>query len=139
MAMSDNIREGVSQRKADSTPEETLRNLINNAASTSLKQFLQRMEAGEIPIDNMADLMRVVNIYKEINDIDSAIGGASGGESLPALNMKQGNIIEQRVEEGKASTDETGNIDVSDMSEEDIADMIRDMDIEQNSANEETF
>lgn len=56
MSMSNNIKQAVKKRKEDFSSEQELRELINSATSKSLKLFIQRMEAGEIPIDNISTL-----------------------------------------------------------------------------------
>lgn len=139
MTMADNLRSKLAKKKSEISTEAELRDLINEAASKSLKMFIQRMSAGEIPIDNMSDFIRVVGVYKEINGISEAMEGQGGTSTLPEISMKHDKVLEDTVRDGKIDIDEEGLLDVSDMSAEDVADLIRQMDIEQNKANEGSF
>lgn len=139
MSMSDNIKSKIQKKKAEFSSEAELRDLINEASSKAMKMFIQRMSAGEIPIDNMSDFMRVVGVYKEINGISEAMEGNTGSSALPEISMKQDKVLEDTVREGKIDVDEEGLLDVSDMSSEDVAELIRQMDIAQNKANEGSF
>jgi len=137
MSMTNKLRQELNNKKDHGSSEEALRDLINSAASKSLKQFIQRLDSGEIPVDNMSDLTRVLGIYKEINGIDSAMEGQEGQGTLPELNMRQERALNDTLQEGKATADEKGRMDISDMSEDDVSELIRKMDIAQNKENEE--
>lgn len=139
MSMADKLRQGIQQKKEGFSSEAELRDLLNSATSKSLKQFIQRMEAGEIPIDNISDFIRVIGAYKEINGISEAMEGKAGQAALPELNMRQDKIIEDRVQGGKMAKNEEDRVDIMDMSAEDMAELIREMDIAQNQENEGAF
>ncbi|AMQ66580.1 terminase small subunit [Bacillus phage Shbh1] len=140
MRMSDNIREKIKKQKEGISSEQELRDLINLAASKSLKQFIQRIDSGEIPIDNMSDFIRILGAYKEINQIENVMDKKSDQATLPELDMRQEKVLKDQVNEGKVVKDEEeGTFDVSDLSTEDVADLIRQMDIAQNKTNEEAF
>jgi hypothetical protein len=139
MSMADNIKEGLKKRQEVFSGEQELRDLINSAASKSLKHFIQRLDAGEIPIDNISDFIRVIGAYKEINDIEGALDGKAGSAALPELNLRQERVINDTVDNGKVKSDEEGRLDITDMSTDDISDLIRKMDIAQNKANEEAY
>src|SRR5690606_20372079 len=133
MSMADNIRNGIKKKKEGFSSEAELRDLINTAASKSLKQFIQRLEAGEIPIDNISDFIRVIGAYKEINGITEVLDGQAGQGQLPELSMRQEAVIDEKVRDGKLGADEEGTLDIMDLSVDEVADLIRDMDIAQNS------
>lgn len=139
--MSNNIREGLNKRKRADNGEQELRGLLNQAASQAMKQFIQKMSTGEIPVDNMADFVRLYGAYKEINDVDKVMEGGSGDGALPQLSMKQDEVIEDKVKEGKliSDGDEEGGIDISSMSMDDVADLLQTMDEAQNKENEGSF
>ena len=139
MSMADNIRNGVKNKRSGLSSEEELRDLLNSAVSKSMKQFIQRIESGEVPIDNMADFIRVLGAYKEINNISDTLEGSSGQSTLPELNMRQEKVLNETIESGKIVADEEGRMDVSDMSSEDVADLVRQFDIAQNQENEGAF
>ncbi|AGB62624.1 hypothetical protein [Bacillus phage phiAGATE] len=138
MSMAENIKKRLSQKK-DGTSESQVRELMNTATSKMLEQFLQRVTTGEIPIDNVADLQRVFLLYKEINGINDAMEGAGGQGTLPEINMKQDKVIQDVTSEGTVTIDDEGNLDVSDLSVEEAAELVRQMDIAQNAENEGTF
>ncbi|AGY47317.1 terminase small subunit [Bacillus phage phiNIT1] len=139
MSMADEIRNKINKKKKVLSSEEQVRELINESISVSLLQYLQRLLAGEIPIDNMSDLARVYGIYKEVNNINDAMEGLSGQSTLPEINMRQERVLNEAVSGGKVDVNEEERLDVTDMSTEDVADLIRQMDLAQNKANEEAF
>lgn len=139
MSMTDNIRRGVKKKQGGFSSEAELRDLINSAASKSLKQFIQRLDAGEIPIDNISDFIRVIGAYKEINGISEAMEGVADSGKLPELNMRTEKVLEDNINKGKIKKTEEDRVDVMDMSTEDMAELIRQLDIAQNKTNEEAF
>lgn len=139
MSMADEIRNKINKKKKVLSSEEQVRELLNESLTVSLLQYLQRLLAGEIPIDNMSDLARVYGIYKEVNNINDAMEGLSGQSTLPEINMRQERVLNEAVSGGKVDVNEEERLDVTDMSTEDVADLIRQMDIAQNKANEEAF
>lgn len=139
MSMADNIKNKIQKKKEGFSSEQEFRDLLNSAATKSLKQFIQRLDSGEIPIDNISDFIRVIGAYKEINGISEVMDGNSGSGQLPQIGMKQDKIIEDTVREGNLATDEEGTLDVMDLSTDDVAELIRKMDIAQNKENEGAF
>jgi len=138
MSMTDELRRKVEKKKSGTTSSAEVLDLLNEAMSKSLKQYLIRLNAGEIPIDNIADLQRVFGMFKEANNIEEALEGNSGAGALPEISMKVEKAIDEQVQKGKMSEDEEG-LDVMNMSAEDVAELVRNFDIAQNSENEEAF
>jgi hypothetical protein len=139
MSMADNIRRKAQQRKTGVSSESEVRDMFNTVASKSLLKFLQRIDTGEIPIDNYSDFIRVLGAYKELNGISEAMDGTGGQSALPEINMKQEKAVEDTVTSGKLVADEEGLLSTDDMSEEDMAELLRQLDIAQNQANEGSF
>lgn len=139
MSMVDNIKESVSKRRGNISAEQELRDLINQAASKSLKQFIARLDAGEIPVDNISDFVRVLGVYKEINDITTTMEGKGNVATLPELDLRQEKVINDKINEGKIKKKEEGRLDIAELSVDDVSELIRQMDIAQNKANEEAF
>jgi hypothetical protein len=139
MSMADNIKQKIRKKKEDFSSEAELRDLINSAASKSLKKFIQRLDSGEIPIDNISDFIRVIGAYKEINGITDVMDGQAGQGALPQVNMRTEKVLEEQVQEGKLKRNEEDRIDIMDMSAEDVTNLIREMDIAQNKENEGSF
>jgi len=139
MSMADNIRKKAQQRKTGVSSENEVRDMFNTVASKSLLKFLQRIDTGEIPIDNYSDFIRVLGAYKELNGIQEAMEGSGGQSTLPEISMKEDKIVEDTISSGKLTTDEEGLISTDDMSEEDMAELLRQLDIAQNQKNEGAF
>lgn len=139
MSMADNIRRKAQQRKTGVSSESEVRDMFNTVASKSLLKFLQRIDTGEIPIDNYSDFIRVLGAYKELNGISEAMEGSGGQSTLPEISMKEDKIVEDTISSGKLTTDEEGLISTDDMSEEDMAELLRQLDIAQNQKNEGAF
>lgn len=139
MSMSDGIKSKIAEKEKKTQGEEELRNLINSAASKSMKQFIKKLDSGEIPIDNMSDFIRVMGVYREINNIEGVMDGDTGEGSLPELNIRQERAFKENVSEGTISEDEEGNIDTESMSPEELTELIKQMDTAQNKHNEEAF
>ncbi|QEM43111.1 hypothetical protein CHOTACABRAS_57 [Bacillus phage Chotacabras] len=139
MSMANNIKKGIKKKNSIFDSQEELRDTLNSAFSSSMKQFIKKLEMGEIPIDNIADAIRVLGAYKELNGIDEMMSGQQGAGSLPEINMRQEKVVDDMVRDGKMTSDEEGRIDVSAMDMNDVADLIRNMDIAQNAENEGTF
>ncbi|APZ82513.1 hypothetical protein Goe27_00490 [Bacillus phage vB_BsuM-Goe27] len=139
MSMSENIRSRVLKKRSVFSSEEEVRERLNAGVSRTLDLYLQRLEAGEIPIDNASDLVRIIGAYKEINGISEAMEGKAGQATLPEINMKQDREFEEDIREGKIASDEEGMLDVTDMSTDDVADLIQRMDSVQNRQNEGGF
>lgn len=139
MAMADNIKKNVQKKNSVFDSGEELRNDLNIAMSTTMKQFIKKLNMGEIPIDNIADAIRVFSAYKELNGIEDMMSGQQGAGMLPEINMRQEKVVDDMVNNGKMVTDEEGRIDVSAMNEDDMKELIRQMDIAQNTENEGAF
>lgn len=137
--MADNIRQGLNQRKRADSGEQELRENINFAASKAMQKFIQRLETGEIPIDNMADFIRVLGAYKEINNIDGVLEGSNISGALPEISMTQNKVIEDRVGESAKGDDGEERFDIADLSMEDMTKLIENIDKEQNKENERGF
>jgi hypothetical protein len=139
MSMADNIRRKAQQRKTGVSSESEVRDMFNTVASKSLLKFLQRIDTGEIPIDNYSDFIRVLGAYKELNGISEAMEGSGGQSTLPEINMKEDKIVEDTISSGKLVADEEGMLSTEDMTEEDMAELLRQLDIAQNQKNEGAF
>lgn len=139
MSMADNIKRGIQKKKDILSSESEVRDMFNSAARKSLAKFLQRIDTGEIPIDNFSDFVRLLGAYKEINDISGVMEGNAGQGMLPEINMKQDKVLDEMVGSGKMTTDEEGRLDVMEMSNEDVTELLRQLDIAQNGTNEGTF
>lgn len=138
-SMADNIRKGVETKRYGVDSEKEVRDKLNTGLSKLMTKFLSNIDSDGVAIDNVADFARVMAMYKEINDIQGKLESNSVGGALPQVSLGQSKVIEKQVEEGKAKVDEEEKLDISDMTEEDIASMILEMDKEKNKENEGAF
>jgi hypothetical protein len=65
--------------------------------------------------------------------------GNAGSGQLPELNMRTEKVLNDQVNNGKLKKTEEDRIDIMDMSTDDMADLIRQIDIAQNRENEGSF
>ncbi|AHZ09500.1 terminase small subunit [Bacillus phage CAM003] len=139
MAMVDNIKRGVQKRSSVFDAQEELRQNLNLGFSEAMNQFIQKLQMGEIKIDNVADAIRVFSAYKELNGIDEMINGQQGAGMLPEINMRQEKVVDDMVREGTLGETEEGRIDIGGISDAELAKLLTEMDIAQNRANEESM
>ena len=137
--MADNIRDGLQIRKRADSGEQELRESINTAATKAMKKFIQRLDNDEIPIDNMSDVVRVLGVYKEINNIEGMMEGSNLSNALPEVNMSRSAVIEAQVGEITESEDGEERIDVTQLTTEDMTKLLENLDREQNKENERSF
>jgi len=142
MAMVDNIKRNMKTKNNLFDAQEELRQSLNLGFSELMLQFANRVSNGDIKIDNVADAVRAFAVFKELNGIEDIMAGQNKSGALPELNMRQEKVVDDFVREGTLiATDADGEerIDIGSLQDDDVAKMIRDMDIAQNTENEETF
>ncbi|AEZ50183.1 hypothetical protein BCPG3_026 [Bacillus phage BCPG3] len=142
MAMVDNIKRNMKTKNNLFDAQEELRQSLNLGFSELMLQFANRVSNGDIKIDNVADAVRAFAVFKELNGIEDVMAGQGKSGALPELNMRQEKVMDDFVREGTLiATDADGEerIDIGSLQDDDVAKMIRDMDIAQNTENEETF
>lgn len=133
------LRQGLSARGEGSERDGAL-SALNSSIPGLLEKFMTRVDAGEIQLDNIPDLVRVFDLFERVNDVHS--GDGEGG-ALPELNLTQRHVIEENLEIGEDIVDGAGEVtqegvvDVENMTEEDIAKLFGSLDRAQNKENEE--
>ena len=60
------------------TSEQRLRDTFNNASLTLINQFMAKVMAGSIDIDDVGDLTRLFQIYMQINNINAGMQEGTG-------------------------------------------------------------
>ncbi|QPI18394.1 hypothetical protein [Enterococcus phage EFGrNG] len=142
MSMADRIKENAEQKKMERTSEQRLRDTFNNASLTLINQFMAKVMAGSIDIDDVGDLTRLFQIYMQINNINAGMQEGTG--QLPALSATQKDIIADKVSTEKATIDgeeeEVVSLEeLAKLSDEEIDKMLLDKEIQMNKENEATF
>ena len=103
MSMADRIRENAEQKKLERTPEQRLRDTFNTASLTLINQFMAKVMAGSIDIDDVGDLTRLFQIYMQINNINDGMQDGTG--QLPALSATQKEIITDKIATERVTID----------------------------------
>lgn len=142
MGLAERLAENARRKKIERTSEEKLRDTFNDASTTLINQFMAKVMAGAIQIDDVGDLTRLFSIYMQINQIDAMSGDGNG--TLPALSSGQKDIISETIE--TESTEVNGEeqevislVDLAGMDDKTIDKMLLEKEVEMNKENEATF
>jgi len=133
------LRKKLQEKNEAESSRELLAEEFNKATSKLIYEFLREVESGNIRIDDTADIMRLFQIFKEVNDIDNMAGEGTG--SLPPLSPKQSSQIKSFVdieEEENSDGEEESYINpnsLSELSAEDIGKMMNEREIQMNEDN----
>lgn len=131
-----------SKNKAESTKDQ-LADKFNKTATKLIDEFMNEVASGNIRIDDTADMMRLFQIYFEINELNNATGDGTG--SLPQLSQRQSKHLRKYVETEEVEAPSGGYEDVIDpeslmnLGEDEIANMIKEREIEMNADNAEEW
>ncbi|WP_212685896.1 hypothetical protein, partial [Salmonella enterica] len=79
----------------EKTPKEELAEEFNKVASKSLRNFMKDMDNGIIQMDDTADMMRLFQIYMQVNDLGN---GEEGTGALPAMTSTQRDDMRELVD-----------------------------------------
>lgn len=129
----------MEQEKDKDKSKDKLADKFNETASLLIDEFLNEVNANNIRLDDTADLMRLFQIYSEINNIKDA--ATEGAGSLPGLSQRQSKQIKSYVETEEVETSNGEYEDVIDteslmkLSEDEVSDMIKEREIEMNADN----
>lgn len=142
MTLSDSIRDNVNKKKGKKDPKEEVRNGFNHVTLKLLKRFIEDVENGTIQVSDIADVMRLYNMYLNINDLAN---GDEGTGKLPSLPREQLKLLEDSVTVNKA-TSEDGEDEVfineaefMTKSAEEIQKLLTEREISINNENERMF
>lgn len=136
------MRERLSQKKRE---QEDANDAIANGFTSVIQKLMIKLEdkvdRGEINITDTNDIYKLLIMYSQVSEINGNMGGSNG--ALPALNGKEREVLGQFVAT-TGETDEEGNeyIDMDALSEltpEELADMVSEKEKLMNQTNSETF
>nr|DAI05676.1 MAG TPA: hypothetical protein [Herelleviridae sp.] len=142
MSMADRLKDNAEQKKLERTPEQKLRDTFNVASTTLINQFMAKVTAGAVEIDDVGDLTRLFQIYTQINNINDGMQEGTG--SLPALTSTQKNIISATIPtetvEVNGEEEEILSLDeLAELSDAQLEKALLDREIQMNKENEATF
>lgn len=135
---SDRLGKEIGEKK-DSKKQ--LQELFNDSAYSLIQDFMKNVQAGDIRIDNTADLMRLMQIYQEVNNIDD--GGGSG--ALPTMRKAERDVfddfIETEIDKNADGEEEyyVKNEDLEKLDEKEIEELMNKRAETLNQLNEEAF
>ena len=138
--LANEIRDKVDKAKKTKDSKSELLDLFNDTTETLIGKFLKEAKAGNIEISGVTDLMRLFQIYEQVNDIKSMESDGTG--RLPALSRGQLDQLEDTVgvvESGNEDDDNT-YVDVDELmslSAEDVQKMLATREAQVNKDNED--
>lgn len=136
------MREKLNQKKRE---QEDANEAIANGFMSVIQKLMikleDKVEREEINITDTNDIYKLMIMYSQISEMNGNESGGMG--SLPALGGKEKEVLSQFIE-STGDIDEEGNeyIDLdklSEMTPEDVADMITEKEKLMNQQNSETF
>lgn len=136
------MREKLNQKKRE---QEDANEAISNGFMSVIQKLMikleDKVEREEINITDTNDIYKLMIMYSQISEMNGNESGGMG--SLPALGGKEKEVLSQFIE-STGDVDEEGNeyIDLdklSEMTPEDVADMITEKEKLMNQQNSETF
>lgn len=127
-SFAEQFKSRIDENKNTESSRDKLADKFNQTASVLIDEFLREVSSNNIRIDDTADLMRLFQIYFEINDLQSMSGEGSG--RLPELSMRQSKQIQSFVDTQDIETPEGDRESIVDpeslagLSEDDIGDLM---------------
>ena len=106
MKFSDAIRDNVNKKKSNKDVKGEVRNEFNQVTLKLIKRFIEDVETGTVAVTDIADVMRLYNMYLSVNEIGE---GEDGTGRLPELPRKQRQFLEGKVlslDEGNSEEEE---------------------------------
>lgn len=137
--LTDQFRDRLNREEDKKNTREQLADTFNVTAVKLIEEFMNEVNSNNIRIDDTADLMRLFQIYAEINNLKDITQAGTG--SLPELSQRQSRHINKYVETDEVRTSEGDYEDVIDpeslmnLGEEEITQMIKEREIEMNADN----
>lgn len=137
---SDSIREKLQNKKAQ---EEDARQAIANGFMTNIQKlmmdFSKKVESNQIEIKDTNDLYKLYVIFSQMSQMDT--NGNEGGGALPQLSNTQQQVFEDIIDNSEIDSDEA-KVDlqkISEMTEDEITQMILEKEQIMNEENSQTF
>lgn len=133
----DNIRDSINKKKLE---EEDQRKYISNGFMSSIGklmyEFNKKVDNKEIEVKDPNDLYKLFVIFSQMQAMDSE--GTDGG-TIPQLSRPQQELFDEITTEGSDGESKVDLQKVSELSEDDIMQMISDKEKVMNEENSETF
>lgn len=132
-------RKRMEENKKEKNSKDKLADKFNKTATVLIDTFLNEVNANNIRIDDTADLMRLYQIYTEVNDLQNMSGEGSG--TLPELSQRQSKQMKSYVDTEEVAKPDGGYEDVIDpeslmnLGADDVEGMIKEREISMNEDN----
>lgn len=124
------MKQALNTRFSSTTNEKELISQFTSASSYAMASFMKGMRDGTIRIENVSDMTRVYNMWKEVTSYAETLEGSSASGALPEVSTKVKNIVNDAKSEGSS---------LDDSSDEDIQDMAARLIAAQNDENIQSF
>lgn len=89
------MRENLDRAKKHGDSKSSLADKFNVASEVLIDRFMKDVMAGSVEIDGVTDLMRLFQIYQQVNEIGTGDGEGTG--RLPSLTRGQQEQLEEYV------------------------------------------
>lgn len=136
---SNSIREKLANKKAQ---EEDARQAITNGFMSNIQKlmldFSKKVDSNQIEIKDTNDLYKLYVIFSQMSQMDTE--GTEGG-ALPQLSNTQQRVFEDLIDNSDIDSEEA-KVDlqkISEMTEEEITNMIIEKETVMNEENSQTF
>lgn len=142
MKLSDNLRENLNKKKGTTNAKEDVRDAFNMTALKLIRRFTEEVDAGTIEVTDVADVMRLYNMYLSVNDLQ---GGEDGAGNLPALPRDERKLFEDSISTVRARTsdeedqDFINEIEFENKTPDEIAQLLTQREMEVNKTNEGAY
>lgn len=138
--LSSQLREELDKKKRDKDSKSAMADKFNAASTVLINKFMAEVTAGNIELDGVTDLMRLFQIYTQVNEIK--LGEEEGMGQLPALTQAQHDTMDAIVSvRGTGEEDDTSYVDMDELEKltsEDINKLMAQREITMNKENEST-
>lgn len=119
---SEDFNEQLTRKKMKQKKE--LTDIFNDITYDLIFEFMGKTNTGEVKLENTSDLMRLFQIWLEVNDIKSlkqqALTGTGTGGSLPPIPSLEKGIMGDNI---KTKTEMLGNEPVEYVDNEELSSM----------------
>ncbi|MDU7109305.1 MAG: hypothetical protein E6303_00600 [Clostridium perfringens] len=134
------IRTNVNKKKSE---QEDARKMIADGFMSSIQKlmidFNNKVESNQIEVKDPNDLYKLFVIFSQMQELSGAT--TEGGGAIPEISVKQQELFENVIDQDSDS-EESNQLDLqklSELSADDIANMISEKEQVMNQENSETF
>lgn len=140
---SEDFNEALVRKKAKQKKE--LTDIFNDITYDLIFEFMGKTSTGEVKLENTSDLMRLFQIWLEVNDIKSlkqqSLNGSNMGGSLPPIPSLEKDVLKENIKtkaevKGEEVVEYVDNEELSSMTVEEMAKFLEERSKAMNQSNE---